>query len=160
MMKKTIKNLNIAYNAVFIIAFAVVFIGKFVIKNQFSIDPLSDTGITLQSVLTIFIVGAVPASLYLFNRATKKWAAIENIEEKLKKYQTGSYIRLTVMGTGLVLGIVFFYVMLNRSLLFCAAIAVIGLFFCKPSEAKIVSELKLEDETNNEVNEENQIDNL
>lgn len=160
MMKKVIKNLNIAYNALFIIAFATIFIGKFVIKNQFNIDPLSQAGITLQSVLTIFIVGAVPASLYLFNRATKQWATIESIEEKLKKYLTGSYIRLAVMGTALVLGILFFYVMQNRSLLFCAAIAVIGLFFCKPSEAKILSELKLHDETNNEVNEEKQIDNL
>jgi hypothetical protein len=30
-------------------------------------------------------------------------------------------------------------------MIFCAGIAAIGLFFCKPAEVKIISELKLEE---------------
>ena len=38
-----------------------------------------------------------------------------------------------------------FYVLGLQSMIFCAGISAIGVFFCKPAEVKIVAELELED---------------
>jgi len=75
----------------------------------------------------------------------KKWVLLKDRNLRIKKYQTASFIRLTIIGVGLVLGMIFFYIMNSQSMLFCAGIAAIALFFCKPSEVKMVSELNLDE---------------
>jgi len=147
-MKKVLRNLTMAYYAVFIGAIASALLGFYVLKSGITIDPLSSTGIALQSVLIVLIIGSVPVSLFIFNRSAKKWAQLTDTAQKLTKYQRGSYIRLAIIGAGLVLGVLFYYIMQNQSMIFCAGIAAIGLFFCKPAEVKIITELNLEETEN------------
>lgn len=144
-MKKILRDISVAYYAFYILAILGALAGYYILRNGFTIDPQSQTGITFSSLLIVLIIGSVPISLAVFNKYTKKLALLNEESEKLQKYRKAAFIRIFVIGTGLVLGIIFFYVMQSQSMIFCAGIAAIGLFFCKPSESKIVSDLHLED---------------
>ena len=109
------------------------------------IDSKSDAGITLSSILILFIIGSLPAALALFHRYTKELRAEPDMNIKLEKYKKASIIRLLVIGLGLVAGVLFFYVLHSQSMLFCAGIAAIGLVFCKPAEVKIITDLEIEE---------------
>ncbi len=145
-MKKTLRNLTLAYYANYITAALTAFAGFYILKSGYRIDTQSEVGIALSSALIILIIGSVPLALSLFNRYTKKIVAVENIETRIAKYETAGIIRIMVMGVGLVLGVLFFYIMGSQSMLFCAGISAIGLFFCKPSQSKISSELQIDEE--------------
>lgn len=147
-MKKTLKLLRLTYYSVYLTAIIAAFSGYTILKNGLTIDPKSDTGVTLQSILIIFIIGSIPLTLATFNRMTKKWAELNNIDEKIIKYRRAGIIRIIIIGLGLILGVVFFYVMQSQSMIFIAGIAAVALFFCKPSENKIIIDLKLEESEN------------
>jgi len=144
-MKKTLKNLTIAYYSVYVAVILSALAGIYFFKLGYKIDALSQAGISISSTLIILIIGSVPATLAGFHYYTKKLVLVENQDEKLLKYQKASYIRIVILGLALVLGVLFFYIMNSQSMLFSAGIAAIGLFFSKPAEVKIVAELQLEE---------------
>ncbi len=144
-MKKTIRDLSIAYYAFYILAILGALAGYYILRNGFTINPQSQTGIALSTFLIVLIIGSVPLSLAVFNKYTKKLVQLTDESEKFQKYRKAALIRISVIGIGLVMGIIFFYVMQSQSMIFCAGIAAIGLFFCKPSESKIISDLQLEE---------------
>ena len=143
-MKQTLRQLQIAYYSVYIAAIAAATSGFYILKSGFVINPLSQTGTVLNTLLIIFIIGSVPLSLGYFNKLTKKWTLMEDENQRLEKYRKVGTLRIAVIGLGLVLGVLFFYIMNSQSMIFCAGIAAIALFFCKPSEAKISTELNIE----------------
>lgn len=144
-MKRALRHLFIAYYSVYVAAILAASSGYYILKSGFRIDPLSSTGVVLNTVLIIFIIGSVPLSLAFFNRLTKKWATLQDKEQRIEQYRKAGVLRIAVIGVGLMLGVVFFYIMNSQSMIFSAGIAAIALFFCKPSEAKITTELNLED---------------
>jgi hypothetical protein len=143
-MKKTVQQLVIAYYSVYIAAIMAAVSGYFILKAGIRIDPLSDTGTTLNTLLIILIIGSMPVALASFNRYLKKLQLLDDMELKLKKYRKAGLFRILVIGIGLVLGVLFFYIMGLQSMIFSAGIAAIALFFCKPSEAKITIDLQLD----------------
>jgi hypothetical protein len=145
MIKKVLNKLTFVYYLIYIAAIGLAILGFQLFKTGFSIDDKSQLGIAISSVLIILIIGSIPLSLGIFNKKTKKWALIADTQIKLKKYEQGSIIRLAIVGTGFVLGILFFFILNSQSMIFCAGIAAIAVFFCKPSEIKIISELKLDE---------------
>lgn len=144
-MKKVFKKLTLIYYLIYFATIAVAFLGFQLYKAGYSIDDKSQLGIAISSALIILIIGSIPLTLAIFNKQTKKWALIEDVQIKLRKYQKGGIIRLAIVGTGLLLGVFFFFIMNSQSMIFSAGIAAIALFFCKPAEVKIISELKLEE---------------
>lgn len=144
-MRKILTKLSAVYYAVYVAAIVAALLGFYILKHGYYINPLSGIGVTIQSVLIILIIGSVPVALALFHRKTKKWAQIKTEEEKLQKYTRGAILRIAVIGTGLVLGVIFYYLMKSQSMLFCAGISAIALFFCKPTKVKLITELKLEE---------------
>lgn len=144
-MKKVFKKLTLIYYLIYFATIAVAFLGFQLFKAGYSIDDKGQTGIAISSALIILIIGSIPLTLAIFNKQTKKWALIEDVQIKLRKYEKGGIIRLAIVGTGLLLGVFFFFIMNSQSMIFSAGIAAIALFFCKPAEVKIISELKLEE---------------
>ncbi len=142
-MKKTLRQLQIAYYSVYIAAIAAATSGFYILKSGFVLNPLSQTGTVINSVLIIFIIGSIPLGLGYFNKLTKQWALLEDENKRLENYRKAGVIRITIIGLGLVLGVLFYYIMNSQSMIFCAGIAAIALFFCKPSEAKISTELNI-----------------
>lgn len=142
-MKKTLQNITIAYYAVYIAAILSAMLGYYILKSGYTIDPLSQWGVTISSALIILIIGSIPATLAVFHKLTKKWAKLTDEEQMFRKYRNASVIRILIIGLGLVAGILFFYILNSQSMIFCAGISAIALFFCKPNEGKIASDLKL-----------------
>jgi len=145
MIKKVLNKLTLVYYGIYIAAIGLAVLGFQLHKSGFSIDDKSQLGIAISSVLIILIIGSMPLTLRIFSNKTKKWALIDDTQIKLQKYEQGSIIRLVIVGTGFLLGILFFFILNSQSMIFCAGIAAIAVFFCKPSEVKIISELKLEE---------------
>lgn len=147
-MKKTTNRLLLIYYCIYVIAIAIAVAGYYFISRQAPmVAEMGTTGVTISSIYIIFLIASVPLSLKLFNIKVKKLSQTEiSPEEKLKKYFSFSMVRLAVIGLGLLLGIVLFYLLNSRSMIFCAAIAAIALVFCKPTEVKMANELDLDNE--------------
>jgi hypothetical protein len=147
-MKRTLRILLTAYYAVYAAAILAATSGYYILKSGFKIDPLTSEGTIINSIVILYIISTVPLALAIFNKMTKKWALIQDENEQLEKYRNGGIYRILIIGTGLVLGVVFFYVMNSQSMIFCAGIAAVALFFCKPSENKILNDLNRNDLNN------------
>ncbi|MFZ4582872.1 MAG: hypothetical protein ACOYM7_09505 [Paludibacter sp.] len=148
-MKRTLRILLVAYYAVYVAAILAATSGYYILKSGFNIDPLTSNGTIINSFIIIYILSTVPLALAIFNKMTKKWALIQDENERLEKYQKGGILRIAIIGGGLVLGVVFFYIMNSQSMIFCAGIAAVALFFCKPSEIKLVNDLNMDNTNNN-----------
>ncbi|OIP81173.1 MAG: hypothetical protein AUK44_10540 [Porphyromonadaceae bacterium CG2_30_38_12] len=144
-MKQTLKQLQFAYYGVYLAALAAAISGFYLLRAGIHINPLSETGVLLNGILIVYIIGSVPITLAIFNKLTKKWALLPLKDERLERYKKLGTVRILIIGTGLVLGVVFFYIMQSQSMIFSAGIAAIALFFCKPSEVKMTIELDLDD---------------
>lgn len=144
-MKKLLKKLTFQYYLVYVAATLTALVSFQLNRSGVAIDPASSVGIALNSILIIFLIGSIPITLAVFNKKTKQWAVLEDVQERFVHYRKGSEIRLLIIGLGFVLGVLFFFLMNTQSMIFCAGISAIALFFCKPAEVKIISELQIED---------------
>lgn len=153
-MTKIIKPLITLHYAAYILAILIASFGiNFSKSIGFSIDPLSEIGIAISSVLIIIIIGSVPASLWLFHKKAQTLQTIEDVNKKVALWAKYARIRLVVLGLALNLGVLFFYVLqMNKSMLFCAGIAAIGMIFSKPSEIRLITDLLLNDEDIDKLN--------
>ena len=150
MIENVVKRLNLVYYLFYIAALLVAVGGFQLFRSGIRIDPNSQSGIVLTSILILYIIGSIPLTLSIFNKKTKMWAELPSLREKLVLYEKGATLRMMVVGSGFLLGVAFFFLMNSQSMIFCAGIAAIGLFFCKPAEVKIISDLKIEDPEQND----------
>lgn len=146
-MQSIIKKINIAYYLIYTLTIIATFGGYLITQNgTYSSDNTSSLSIGISSAVILYIIVSIPGALALFNRYTKKISLIEDNFIKLNKYSVAASWRLLIIGFGLVFSVVAFYIIRTQSMIFCAGIAAIALIFCKPTEGKIASELKIEDE--------------
>lgn len=149
-MEKTLRSINGVYYSVYmltILSAVGVFVTNYLnVKSAVSIDPKSSLGIALSSLLILYILISIPLSFWLFFKGTKKWKELPDKFAKFTAYKKASVIRLWVVGIGLILGVMLVYFLHSTSMIYCALISAVALFFSKPSEAKMVSELNLEEE--------------
>lgn len=145
-MEKFVKKINLAYYLTYTITILATIVGYLTnMSRETSIDVKSPLSITLSSIVILYIIISIPSALALFHRNTKKWAVIEDDFIKFNKYATGATWRILIIGFGLVLSVVVFYILRSESMIFCAGISALALLFCKPTAGKIISDLKLED---------------
>ena len=144
-MKEALKKLKTQYYSIYAAAISAAVGGFQLFKAGYTIDEKSQFGIAISSVLIILIIGSIPLTLSIFNKKLKKWKTEEDIALRIKLYQKGSTIRICIIGTGFVLGILFFFLMHSQSMIFSAGIAAIALFFCKPAEVKLIADLQIEE---------------
>ncbi|MDR3653336.1 MAG: hypothetical protein P4L34_10270 [Paludibacter sp.] len=145
-MERIVKRINLAYYLIYTITILATIVGYiFTSMNENTVDVKSQLSINLSSFVILYILVSIPAALSIFHKKTKKWAEIEDNYMKFEKYAIGATWRLLAIGFGLVFSVVAFYIIRTESMIFCAGIAAIALLFCKPTEGKIISDLKLED---------------
>jgi len=147
-MQKTLKRLNFWYYLIYVAAIIFALIGYQLFRSGLRIEAMSQAGIVISTALIILIIGSVPITLAIFNKKTKQWALIADVREKLAIYEKWSIIRILIIGSGFVLGVLFFFLLNSQSMIFSAGIAAIGLFFSKPAEVKIISDLQIENPDN------------
>ena len=145
-MQSIIKKINIAYYLIYTLTIIATFSGYLITMNSgYTSDIKSSSSITISSAVILYIIISIPCALALFHRYTKELNMIEDNYIKLNKYSIAATWRLLVIGFGLVFSVVAFYFIRTESMIFCAGIAAIALIFCKPTEVKISSDLKLDE---------------
>lgn len=138
----TIKTkLNIVYYASITVGVIAAIIGFLGARNWgWIIDAQSTGGIAISYIIILYIMLSVPGGLGLHNRMLKRLNN-ESLKQKEHKYLIYSIIRLVCIAIGFAVSILFFYILRQQSLIFCAGIAAIGIYFCKPTEERIAYEL-------------------
>ncbi|HNX89643.1 MAG TPA: hypothetical protein PKH58_11205 [Paludibacteraceae bacterium] len=157
-MERTIKNINLVYYMLYmttVVVAVIIFFLTFSNAQTTHIDEKSQTGIIISSVYILYLLISIPYALWSFHKKTKKWQQIKDQYVKLVEYEKGSKLRLWIIGAGLIAGIVLVYFMRSKSMIFCAAIAAIALYFTKPTLNKMISELKLDEDREDEASENN-----
>jgi len=147
-MEKTVKKIAQVYYYIYTATILTTIVGYMATMNNYDPIPMNDPlGITLKSIVILYMIISIPLALAGFHRQTKKIIAIEDEREKFKAYQKSATIRLLLVGIGLIGSIiVFFLIRTDASLIYSALIsAIILLFFCKPTENKMINDLKLEE---------------
>jgi hypothetical protein len=143
-LERLLRQINQAYYLVFTATIISAFAGYIIAQSQqATVDTTNPLSITLSSVLIIYMLISIPASLSFFYRYSRKLRLMEDENIKFKKYQNAAVLRLIAVGFGLVASVIVFFVLRNQSIIFCFAISAIGLFFCKPTISKIASDLDI-----------------
>jgi hypothetical protein len=141
------KSANVVYYTIYlltIIAVVSIFFITYLDVETWTIDPLSSLGTAISTVYMILLLTAIPGSLLYFHRTTVKIKHEEDEVLMFAKYKKASYIRLWIVGLFLVVGVVLVYLLRSQSMIFTSGIAAIALYFCKPSQTKVVRELDLD----------------
>lgn len=142
MQKQVLRTLNFFYYAAMVLAVAMAALGFWLVSQKgITIDPLEQTGIVLSYIVIFYIIVSVPVSLWWHNRQVKKLKGQTDETAKLDKYKQYGIVRIVLTGIGLAAAVLLFYLMQQNSMIFCAGIAAVGLYFCKPTEAKLLTDL-------------------
>ena len=147
-MNKALKTITMVYYAFYATTLLSALMGFMLTRDsQTSIVAKSPLGITISSIVILYLLVSIPLALAGFYRLSQQWKTIEDEATKLEKYTKYSIIRLALIGTAMEISIIAFYFMRSEmSLLYCFGIAAVALIFCKPSARKIISELDLDEE--------------
>lgn len=148
MEKNIIKTLNLYYYGVLILTLIAGTLAYFLIMKDFvqPIDPLSTFGQVLQYAVIFDALLTIPAGLYLCKRQCTKLAELTDETAKLNGYKRAATWRILLVSNTMIWGIAAFYLMgAYQSMLWITAVAAIGWYFTKPSEAKLQAELQPKD---------------
>ena len=142
MQKQVLRTLNFFYYAAMVLAVAMAALGFWLVSQKgITIDPLEQTGIVLSYIVIFYIIVSVPVSLWRHNRQVKKLKGQTDETAKLGKYKQYGIVRIVLTGIGLAAAVLLFYLIQQNSMIFCAGIAAVGLYFCKPTETKLLTDL-------------------
>ena len=139
------KHINIVYYAFYVMYVLLVVIFGFLLKDKetfVKIDPLSQFGQIFSYVVIMYVIVSIPGALWWFKKQMKKVSKIEDETVKQAKYLSCAVTRVSAIGAGAVLAIIaFYYLGTYQPMLWCAGIAILAQFFCKPSDRKIYLEI-------------------
>jgi len=147
-IKKALNSITMTYYVMYIAAIFTSFFIYYLNSKSLNIVVDKETSIAVSSLIILYVIGSIPFALAGFFYLSKKWAVIPAKEDRLIKYTKYAQLRLVIIGLGLLMGIVAFYILGESSMIFCAGMSAIALIFCKPSMIKIINELDLESEDN------------
>jgi len=148
-IERIVRQINQIYYLIYTGTILSTIIGYYITMNTVNtVNLKSELSISLSSLIILYIIISIPSALALFHRNLKKWREIDDMFLKGKKYIFGAQMRLFFVGFGVILSIVGHFILYvhtsNMSMIACAGIAAIALFFCKPSVGKVITELELE----------------
>lgn len=144
MAKSIIKKLNFWYYGVMCMAVLVAALMYFLLQKGcfVPLDVNSPAGMAVQYSVILDTLLTLPLGLWLFKRRCRRICAIEDEEQRLSEYGKYAVRRILTVGNSLVFGMAAFYLLGGfQSMLWLAAVAAIGLYFCKPTERKMQLEL-------------------
>lgn len=148
-MEKTLRSINGVYYTIYmltILSAIVAFMLTYLNVNFSTISEKGTLGIVLTSVLMLYILVTIPVSFWLFYKKTQQWRILPDKFAKFTAYKKASIARLWVVGAGLIFGVLLVYFLHSTNMIYCALISAVALFFCKPTENKMIKELDLDEE--------------
>ena len=148
MEQKIARSLNWYYYGMLIVTLAAGgLLYALLTKGQLNpVDPQSEAGKLLQYIVVFDILFSVPVGLYGFNRICKQLATLEDEQLKYERYKKWAAIRILLVSSGMLLGIMAYYLTAGyKSMIWCAGIGAIAWYFTKPTPKKIYLELQPRD---------------
>ena len=147
---QALKKLNYYYYGCMFLAIVLVSVMFYVSRGENPIlphlDRASSLGYALQTVVILSAVVGIPSGLGLFQKKCKMLKTQEDSDAKYHEYIKWGSIRIILVGSPLIFGIVAFYWLgAYRSMIWVAGMGAIFLYSCKPLKQKIESDLKNDD---------------
>ena len=96
-----------------------------------------------QTIGILMTIVLIPFALRIFNLNLVKRIQELPLQQALKSYRIWADVRLALLLVPALINLQFYYLTLNNTGLFCAAMALIASLFCVPSESRIKNELDL-----------------
>lgn len=110
------------------------------------LDPSSTLGQGIQYIIILYVLASVPGGLYWHKKVCEKLSTMEDKAEQDRLYTRSAMRRIILVSAGMIPAILCFYWMgAYQPMIWMAAIAAIGWYFTKPSEAKKELELMPKD---------------
>lgn len=139
------KMLNVVYYTLYVMYLFFVVIFGYVLKDAPKMphyDPLTQPGQSIAYVVILYVLVSIPAVLWWFKKQMKAVSQIQDETAKRQRYVSCAIIRVSVIGIGGALAIMAFYILgAYQPMMWCAGIAILAQFFCKPSDRKIYLEI-------------------
>lgn len=151
MEEKIAKHLNWFYYGSYALAVLVATLLWYLVTREKiqGFDPQTTIGYVLQSIAIFYTLISVPGALYVFKRKCNIIRQLPD-ESKYPTYYHWAVARICVIGFGITIDIAAFYLLLGyQSMLWCAAVSAVALFFCKPNARKVQLELSNEQSKDN-----------
>ena len=147
MIESAIKKLFLYYYLVFVLLILTAVLGHF-LSLKLAIDTNSARGVSAQTFSIFILLIFIPSALKIFSVKVNKLSKNEdlNIIDKINKYVFWSNIRLAMIAFSLLINVLFYYLIQNNSMLFCAAISAVAVLFCRPKKDKMLEELNITEE--------------
>mgnify|MGYP001810095222 FL=1 len=143
-MNEAVKKISIIYYLIYTATILMTVIGFFINLKSTGFEAPE---VSVANILTVGTIAFVSLALLtgfgLFEINKLKWRKIEDDKVKFSQYKQGAILRLLLIGTSLVGGVIVFYILRSENILYCIAFSAIALIYSKPSESKIISDLKL-----------------
>lgn len=100
----------------------------------------------LQMTGILLTLGLIPFSMRMFNLTLVKRVRELPLQQAMKSYSRWSDVRLCLLFVPAILNLQFYYLTLNTTGIFCATMALTASLFCVPSKGRIINELDLSEE--------------
>lgn len=145
MESKIVKHLNWYYYAMLVLTLLAGTISYYLIIKDIiqPINPMTTIGQVIQYFVILDAIITVPLGLYGFKRICDKLRTLENEEIKYKQYQKWAAWRIVLVSNAMIFAISAFYLLgAYQSMLWIAAISAIGWYFTKPTQGKMLQELR------------------
>jgi len=139
MIERVLRFSQRGYYLSFLLVIVAVLVGYF--SSWFiHLDKNSESGIALQSLVYLLMLGSLPGILWWFHRTAKGIRGYQE-DEKERRYNRLVALRFFVVDFNMALNILLFFLFADKSFFMCAAIAAIVLLFCRPNQQNIETDL-------------------
>ena len=149
-IKQLLRYLQIEYVAVWVLPLLLVALYETGVMTEGAYAGDVRMDYVLQTVGILLAVGLIPLSLRLFSLSLVKNVKQRSLPEALKSYRRWSEIRTGMLVVPVLVNLSFYYLTLNNTGVLCAMMALIASLFCVPTRKRMLDELDLVKEENEE----------
>ena len=149
-IRQLLRYLQIEYVAVWVLPLLLVALYETGVMTEGAYAGDVRMDYVLQTVGILLAVGLIPLSLRLFSLSLVKNVKQRSLPEALKSYRRWSEIRTGMLVVPVLVNLSFYYLTLNNTGVLCAMMALIASLFCVPTRKRMLDELDLVKEENEE----------
>ena len=139
------KRLSVIYSGMLFGVGMIMLLFYYFLYENFTILPDDSTNALFQIVGVALLFVGIPFGLIFYSKQIKNARGITDKEEKLSKYFMLSVVRFAIIMSAAIGNLVFFIVIKNNVVMYCAAIALLVFIFCKPNKFKMLEWLNNEE---------------
>ena len=142
-IKRILKWQIVAFILVWALPLVYAFLHETGVLSQGALASDARMEYIFQTIGILMTIVLIPFALRIFNLNLVKRIQELPLQQALKSYRIWADVRLALLVVPALINLQFYYLTLNNTGLFCAAMSLIASLFCVPSESRIKNELDL-----------------